>query len=123
MGERTEGSIARLTRERELFGFDHSAMGALVVHKWNLAEDLEEIVRFHHEPAKARKAGTLASVVNLACQIHGNWEGKDIDEAIEGLVSTEAARILNLHAETLECLLKDYHTQIGRMQELIRGTD
>jgi HD-like signal output (HDOD) protein len=34
--------------EQELLGFDHGDLGALLIQEWNLSEDLEQAVRWHH---------------------------------------------------------------------------
>jgi len=34
--------------EQELLGFDHGDLGALLIKEWNLSEDLEQAVRWHH---------------------------------------------------------------------------
>ncbi len=34
--------------EQELLGFDHGDLGALLINEWNLSEDLEQAVRWHH---------------------------------------------------------------------------
>ena len=42
--------------ERQLLGFDHGELGALLISEWNLTEDLEEAVRWHHRLRPARGA-------------------------------------------------------------------
>lgn len=34
--------------EKQLLGFDHGELGALLIKEWNLSQDLEEAVRWHH---------------------------------------------------------------------------
>ncbi len=42
---------ARLIREEEeLFGFNHAELGAYMLRKWNLPEDLCQAILHHHEP-------------------------------------------------------------------------
>jgi HD-like signal output (HDOD) protein len=38
--------------EREIMGFDHAAVGGLLLKKWQYPASLEKTVRFHHEPAE-----------------------------------------------------------------------
>jgi putative nucleotidyltransferase with HDIG domain len=35
--------------EQEKLGFTHAEIGALLVKKWNLSEELEKAIRFHHQ--------------------------------------------------------------------------
>lgn len=39
--------------EREILGSDHAQIGAWLGMKWNLPEDVLEVVRWHHDPASA----------------------------------------------------------------------
>lgn len=39
--------------ELETFGFDHAMVGEALLHSWNLADSLQQAVRWHHHPADA----------------------------------------------------------------------
>jgi HD-like signal output (HDOD) protein len=56
--------------ERELLGFDHGALGALLIKDWNLSLELEQAVRWHHdfENENAEQA-TLAAMIALGEEI------------------------------------------------------
>ena len=51
--------------EHETIGFDHAEIGALLLKKWKLPVSLETIVKYHHNPKKARNPLETA-VVHLA---------------------------------------------------------
>lgn len=60
------GSQAKLCElERRRFGMDHTEAGALVVAKWNLAPEIQHVVRAHQD-TPAGEANKLAAVVRLA---------------------------------------------------------
>jgi putative nucleotidyltransferase with HDIG domain len=40
--------------EKEVLGYDHAEVGALLLAEWKLSERLVEMVKYHHQPAKAR---------------------------------------------------------------------
>ncbi|MEN3001121.1 MAG: HDOD domain-containing protein [Armatimonadota bacterium] len=42
--------------ERELFGFTHEEMGALLVERWNLPASIVKMVRFHHQSLEQNDA-------------------------------------------------------------------
>lgn len=51
--------------ERTLLGFDHGMLGALLIQDWNLSQELEEAVRWHHdfeneEARQPRRAAMIA---------------------------------------------------------------
>lgn len=39
--------------EKEVLGYDHTEVGALLLTEWKLPERLVQMVRFHHQPAEA----------------------------------------------------------------------
>jgi HD-like signal output (HDOD) protein len=51
--------------ENEVFGFDHAAVGAGIMRRWNLPEHLVDAILNHHTPAKAGNSSKL-----LAYGIH-----------------------------------------------------
>lgn len=51
--------------ERLTIGIDHTEAGALVTAKWNLANDIQEAIKAHHEAAGANPARG-AAVIRLA---------------------------------------------------------
>ena len=40
--------------EREVLGFDHAEVGAMVAERWNFPPDLIQAVRWHHDPNSAK---------------------------------------------------------------------
>lgn len=52
--------------EREIFGFDHSEVGAELMQAWNLPEAFIEATRHHHQPVEARTFPLEAAMVHLA---------------------------------------------------------
>lgn len=50
--------------ERQLLGFDHGELGALLIKEWNLSRDLEDAVRWHHrfEEAEAGDSRVAAMI-------------------------------------------------------------
>jgi putative nucleotidyltransferase with HDIG domain len=60
--------------EREIFGFDHAEVGALVAAKWKLPPRLETAIRLHHSPEalpglpiEDRRLTALATVTTALC--------------------------------------------------------
>lgn len=53
--------------EVNLFGFDHAAVGAGIVSRWNFPEHLADVIAHHHTPSQAgEKAKLLAYSVHAA---------------------------------------------------------
>lgn len=44
----------------------HGAVGGLIAKKWNLAEEVQDVVRYHHEPANAKHCKEIVELIHLA---------------------------------------------------------
>jgi putative nucleotidyltransferase with HDIG domain len=89
--------------ERDIFGFDHAEVGAVVVDKWNLAPHLRDAVRDHHSPPPDGSQA-LCSIVSLGNALAvklglGPEKFPDLD-----LASHEATLVLGLDGDTLDRL-------------------
>jgi len=73
--------------ENELLGFDHAELGAQVAAAWNFPPELEEAIRYHHEPAGATLRPALAHgvhVADAACILIGvGLEGRALADGID----------------------------------------
>jgi len=52
--------------EKEIFGMDHSQIGALFVENWQLPRSISEVIRYHHDLAKAEINKPLVALVSFA---------------------------------------------------------
>lgn len=91
--------------ERELLGFDHARVGALLVNKWKLSPIMEEVIGHHHEVGALTTGHPLLLFLDLANQIcHrcgiGFLEQSDLD-----LAGTVSAQTLGVSAAELEELI------------------
>jgi len=58
-----------LATAEEFYGLSHAEVGAFLVRKWKLSEQLMNVVRYHHRPKSAGDDEMLAAVVYLADQL------------------------------------------------------
>lgn len=63
---------ALFTAEDEAFGFNHSYIGAKMVSRWGLPDQIREAVEFHHTPEKAAVDVQLTEIVHLG-NVLVNW--------------------------------------------------
>jgi putative nucleotidyltransferase with HDIG domain len=59
------GESTRVEAERQVIGCDHCEVGAELLKRWNLPENIVEAVAFHHAPP-LDPAPALSSIVHLA---------------------------------------------------------
>ena len=59
-----------LSLELDAFGFDHAMVGEALLESWNLAEGIEAVVRWHHDPLQApTEHRRLVALVALGNQV------------------------------------------------------
>ena len=97
--------------EAEIFGCDHTAVGAAIAQHWNFPADIVEALAFHHNPAQTAP-GSLAAIIHYADGI-----AKALD--LEGAENTQMARLqpaaidaLGLDWQTLTAVLAETHRRI-----------
>jgi HD-like signal output (HDOD) protein len=98
--------------ELRVLGFDHGELGALLLREWNLTEDLEDAVRWHHrfEQPDARNV-RVAAMIALGEEIarcQGGDEG-EVDPAVDASAAAAlrpAASLLGLTPERVTDLVK-----------------
>jgi putative nucleotidyltransferase with HDIG domain len=52
--------------EREVLGFNHAEVGAIIAREWNLPVSLCEAIEFHHDPTRAEHFPRLCAQVHIA---------------------------------------------------------
>ncbi|HOX26416.1 MAG TPA: HDOD domain-containing protein [Candidatus Krumholzibacteria bacterium] len=99
--------------EREILGFDHARVGALLVNKWKLSPLLEDVIGLHHEPAGLTLDRPLLLYLDLAnglCRKYGigfqEHPELDLEASVPGqllgLVNEDFADLARRLQETLE---------------------
>lgn len=63
---------ALFTAEDEVFGFNHSYIGAKITARWKLPAHIVEAVQLHHAPEQAKLAPDLTEIVHLG-NVLVNW--------------------------------------------------
>ena len=52
--------------EKNILGVTHAEIGGWLASRWNFPQEIEESIRFHHLPFKAKIDPSLSAVVNLS---------------------------------------------------------
>lgn len=94
--------VSFVDAENDIFGFDHTDVGALVAERWHLAPRLREAVQFHHQPMGSEIDPTLCAIVSLANSLCLRL-GIGLQREPElSLVDEESALMLTLAPERLD---------------------
>jgi HD-like signal output (HDOD) protein len=98
--------------ETRVLGFDHGELGAMLLREWNLTEDLEDAVRWHHrfdhpDARNARIAAMIALGEEIArCQSGEDEPSLDAEEPPLSSAALPAARFLGMPPEQVASLVK-----------------
>jgi HD-like signal output (HDOD) protein len=102
--ESTESGRPYHVVEQDRLGFDHGDLGALLIKEWNLSQELEEAVRWHHKFQEADAVNQqVAAMIALGEEIALTASGEEgprsadsEDEDTQYLNLSDAARYLGV---------------------------
>jgi len=90
--------------EQATMGFTHCETGKALAERWNLADDLIDVIAYHHDIGQSRKAPVLVALVHLSdllCRMrdlgYGYYERHKVD-----LIADPAWTVLSKHYRELE---------------------
>ena len=92
-----------LSMELDTFGFDHAMVGEALLCSWNIAEDIEAVVRWHHDPHQSvPEHRRLVALVALGNQLALDLQvGLGMPDSLAG-ATWEAMDILKLEDSTYQ---------------------
>lgn len=93
--------------ERIVFGTDHAAIGAEVLARWSLPEEIVAAVRFHHTPEGADRESLMLDVVhvaNMLCLMLGIGVGREGLHYAPSSAATERLALKPQHLEKVASL-------------------
>jgi HD-like signal output (HDOD) protein len=88
--------------EKEILGFNHAEVGALLVNKWNLSPVLEETILNHHTPEAMTTDNQLLLYLDLANKVCHKLGIGFVDEPDLDINNCLANQILGLPPKTFD---------------------
>lgn len=98
--------------EREFIGFDHARLGGLLLRSWNLSENLEETVAFHHQPKEAKHYPVQTAIVHVADIIVNALQWGSSGERDVPPLEEEAWEVIGLPVSILPSVLDHLRNQV-----------
>ncbi len=109
--------------EREILGIDHAEVGALLLSKWNMPHELNNPVRWHHEPEKCPGDDmAVAEIVHMAdalTMIEGIGTGGD---GLNYRISASVTEKLGLNMELIETIVCKMQTRREQVKDFFSKT-
>ncbi|MFT5233694.1 MAG: putative nucleotidyltransferase with HDIG domain [Candidatus Krumholzibacteriia bacterium] len=88
--------------EKEILGYDHAQVGAMLVNKWKLSDALEFVILNHHNPASLTVENPLSLYLDLANQLCKKMGVGFIDDPDLDIVNCRANQILQIPPSVFE---------------------
>ncbi|HWD18789.1 MAG TPA: HDOD domain-containing protein [Verrucomicrobiae bacterium] len=113
-----EKSMTRVEAEREVFGADHAAVGAVLLQRWNVPEVIVQAVADHHKPVVTPQIelSALVHLANCAAHLCGSSPGWD---AYALRVQRDLSEALSLDVKRVEQLLLGVHGSLATVNQLM----
>ncbi len=108
--------------EREVFGFDHGAVGAELMHSWNLPDSFVAATRYHHQPSAAQRYRLETAIIHLADIITGMVHPATTD-ALPPVLEPGAWELTGLSVEIMEAVCAEADTQFEEACAVILPRD
>ncbi|GAB4253069.1 MAG: hypothetical protein Kow00109_28730 [Acidobacteriota bacterium] len=80
-----EENLTPFEAEKEIFGFDHAQVGALLLNRWQLPEPVAEGVLWHHYPSvqESEQDHTFAGIIHVLDYLEHQHHGEVVELHLE----------------------------------------
>ena len=92
--------------ERQIFGFDHQEVGALLLDGWGLPESITTVIRHHHSRDCPEKVMMQARYLRWSAKLASIYDGSRSVERMQNL-KAEICPAFNLKPEAIDALVDE----------------
>ena len=108
--------------EKKLFDSTHEEVGGYLTERWNLPVDLQNAVKYHHNPSPSHEHYMVTAIVHCAdILIRALDYGNGCDDFLP-MISDQVWKNLGLESVDLEVLLENIHDEIEKASVFIQLT-
>jgi len=75
-----EDDISFFEAESELFDINHAEVGALLLERWNVPENVIYAVRYHHSPELAKNYREMTCIIHIANELDKIWGDVELNK-------------------------------------------
>ena len=104
--------------EREVMGYNHAEVGGLLLRQWQLPGNLEDPVKYHHNPTRAPNYPIDSGIVHVADMIVNGMEMGTSGERIVPPLDEHSWKNIRLSPSILEPLSNQLNEQYSDTQDL-----
>ena len=107
--------------EKSVLGFDHAKLGAMLLKKWKLPEDIISSVYYHHMPSVSSGDIVSPSLIHIADIISHSLEFGFSGERFVPTLNKKAWDALGLDVDILSSVIEQLHVQHAEAVKFILG--
>jgi len=107
-----------LSAEKEILGFEHAEIAAMVCEKWNFPKSITVAIRYHHQPSRLM-GNKLAYIVHVADQITA-WIGMNID-GITLEIADNSLEVVGIQADEIARIVDEISEYTDQVVDTIEG--
>lgn len=107
--------------EKDILGFDHAKLGALLLKKWKLPDEIVSAVYYHHMPSIASIDIVAPSIIHIADIITHALEFGSSGEKFVPTLNEKAWAALNLDVDILSSVVEQLNVQHSEAVKYILG--
>lgn len=107
--------------EKTVLGFDHAKLGAMLLKKWKLPEDIISSVYYHHMPSVSSGDIVSPSIIHIADIISHSLEFGFSGEMFVPTLNKKAWDALGLDIDILSSVIEQLHVQHAEAVKFILG--
>jgi len=113
-----QNQLPRNAAEKEVLGTDHAEVGACLLRKWRLPDEIVEAIEHHHCPitSPVPKLSVVTHVANGIVHLIGSTFGWD---CYARFVDPRASQLLGVTPERIEGLKLEIHDSASKVERII----
>lgn len=107
--------------EKDLLGFDHAKLGAMLLKKWKLPDNIVTAVYYHHMPSISSRDIVAPGIIHIADIITHSLQFGASGENFVPTVNEKAWASLDLDIEILGSVIEQLNVQYAEAVKFILG--
>lgn len=109
--------------EKEILGFDHAKLGAMLLKDWKLPPQLVESTAFHHNPRRSTDYQDEVAIIHIADIIANTAQLGSSGERLVPTLDTQAWDRLGLPDAIISVVLDELQKQYNIAVDFVLGSD
>ena len=108
--------------EKETVGTDHSAVGYLLAHEWNLPPDVQDGIRSHHKTLNDVSPSSISGIIQTAEYIVTNLS-YDVLQGMDGGLSPQFAVFIRENVNEYQAVAKDLPDEMSKAKDIYESSE